>query len=114
MRFYNSYFLTTLHLIPPGSYSFLESRGFLDYTIAIHHTDKRGNTNLHVMKEYIAPFGIGLAYPKFVPYISKFNKVIRRLTEAGLAKRWMKDIILRGKFEELSRKVVSVCVWIRA
>lgn len=59
------------------------------------------------MKEYIAPFGIGLAYPKFVPYISKFNKVIRRLTEAGLAKRWMKDIILRSKLEELSRKVVS-------
>ncbi|XP_064114127.1 ionotropic receptor 21a-like [Macrobrachium nipponense] len=80
-----------------GKYSFLESRGFLDYTIAVYYTDKRGRPSLHAMREYIAPFGIGLAYPKYVPYIEKFNQVIRRLTEAGFAKKWMADIILRSK-----------------
>ncbi|XP_042207484.1 glutamate receptor ionotropic, delta-2-like [Homarus americanus] len=62
-----------------GRYSFLESRGFLDYTIAVDYTDRRGKASLHVMREYIAPFGIGLAYPKYVPYIAKFNTIISRL-----------------------------------
>ncbi|XP_050717496.1 ionotropic receptor 21a-like [Eriocheir sinensis] len=83
-------------------FSFLESRGFLDYTIAVHYTDPKGRASLHVMREYIAPFGIGLAYPKFVPYIPKFNTVIRRLTEAGLAKKWMADIILDSKRAKLN------------
>ncbi|XP_047480561.1 glutamate receptor ionotropic, delta-2-like [Penaeus chinensis] len=84
-------------LAPAGSFSFLESRGFLDYTIAVDYTDGRGRASLHAMKEYIAPFGIGLAYPKYVPFIAKFNRMIRRLTEAGLAEKYMADIILRRK-----------------
>ncbi|XP_071548889.1 ionotropic receptor 21a-like [Panulirus ornatus] len=85
-----------------GEYSFLESRGFLEYTIAVDHTDQRGRASLHVMREYIAPFGIGLAYPKYVPYIPKFNRIIRRLTEAGFAKKWMADIIIRSKQAKIS------------
>nr|XP_045622536.1 uncharacterized protein LOC123773087 [Procambarus clarkii] len=54
------------------------------------------------MKEYVAPFGIGLAYPKYAPYIVKFNQVIIRIKEAGLAKKWLDDIILRRKQAKIS------------
>lgn len=88
-----------------GQFSFLESRGFLDYTIAVHHTDGRGRASLHAMREYIAPFGIGLAYPKFVPHVGRFNRVIRMLTEAGLAKKYLTDIILDSKRAKLNNGV---------
>ncbi|XP_042207601.1 uncharacterized protein LOC121856262 [Homarus americanus] len=56
------------------------------------------------MREYIAPFGIGLAYPKYVPYIAKFNTIIRKLTEAGLAKKWLADIIIKSKQAKITRR----------
>ena len=49
------------------------------------------------MREYIAPFSVGVGFPKYVPYIDKFNQIIQKLTEAGLTNKWMKDVILEGK-----------------
>ena len=43
----------------PGEFSLLESRGFFEYTIAVEHTDARGRPALHIMREYVTPFGIG-------------------------------------------------------
>ncbi|XP_076063507.1 ionotropic receptor 21a-like [Oratosquilla oratoria] len=80
-----------------GDFSFLENIGFLAYTIAVDFTDQYGRSSLHIMKEIVAPFGIGLGFPKYVPYIATFNKVIRRLTEAGVAEKWLQDLILANK-----------------
>ena len=40
-----------------------------------------------------------MGMPKYVPYTEKFNKVIRRLVEAGLPAKWKTDTILRRKAE---------------
>ncbi|KAK8384220.1 hypothetical protein O3P69_009158 [Scylla paramamosain] len=74
-------------------------------TLKVNYTDGKGRPSLHAMREYIAPFGIGLAYPKFVPYVARFNRVIRMLTEAGLAKKWLTDIILDSKRAKLNEGV---------
>ncbi|XP_066973634.1 ionotropic receptor 21a-like isoform X2 [Macrobrachium rosenbergii] len=74
-------------------YAMMENRQYLEYMIATNFTNKYGEETLHVMKECFLPFQIGMAIPKKAPYKPNFDRIIKKIIEAGLVRKWLKDII---------------------
>ena len=68
-----------------------ESRQFIDFNIRKHYTDEFGETGMHVMKECLTPYRVAFGLSKGNPLTRPFGRVIQRLIEAGLVRKWMKD-----------------------
>ncbi|XP_042868038.1 uncharacterized protein LOC122250597 [Penaeus japonicus] len=75
----------------------MENRQFLEYTIATNYTNKYGEETLHVMRECFLPFRIGMAMPKKAPYKPNFDRILTRVVEAGLVRKWFSDILFNSR-----------------
>ncbi|XP_045621118.2 ionotropic receptor 21a [Procambarus clarkii] len=84
-------------LTAQGKYALMENRQFLEYTIATSYTNQHGEETLHVMKECFLPFRIGMAMPKRSPYKPNFDKIVTRVVEAGLVRKWFHDILFMSR-----------------
>ncbi|XP_068218796.1 ionotropic receptor 21a-like isoform X2 [Palaemon carinicauda] len=82
-----------IDLTAQRKYAMMENRQFLEYTIATNFTNQYGEETLHVMEECFLPFQIGMALPKKAPYKPNFDNVITKIVEAGLVRKWLRDII---------------------
>ncbi|XP_042226120.1 glutamate receptor ionotropic, kainate 4-like [Homarus americanus] len=78
-------------------YAMMENRQFLEYMIATNYTNKYGEETLHVMRECFLPFRIGMAMPKKAPYKPNFDKIVTRVVEAGLVRKWFSDILFMSR-----------------
>ncbi|XP_063844835.1 glutamate receptor ionotropic, kainate 2-like isoform X1 [Scylla paramamosain] len=78
-------------------YAMMENRQFLEYTIATNYTNKYGEETLHVMRECFLPFRIGMAMPKKAPYKPNLDRVVDRVVEAGLVRKWFSDILFSSR-----------------
>ncbi|XP_068223519.1 ionotropic receptor 21a-like [Palaemon carinicauda] len=74
-------------------YAFITWRLYMEDRIAIKYTSSRGERQLHVATEDFFPSEIGWAMNPGCPFRHKFNKIIRKLLEAGLITKWLDQII---------------------
>ncbi|XP_066985951.1 glutamate receptor U1-like [Macrobrachium rosenbergii] len=74
-------------------YAFITWRLYMEDRIAIKYTSSTGERQLHVATEDFFPSEIGWAMNPGCPFRQKFNKIIRRLLEAGLITKWLDQII---------------------
>ncbi|KAK4317452.1 hypothetical protein Pmani_011458 [Petrolisthes manimaculis] len=86
-----------IHLTAQRMYAMMENRQFLEYMIATNYTNKYGEETLHVMNECFLPFRIGMALPKKAPYKPNFDKIVSRVVEAGLVRKWFGDILFSSR-----------------
>lgn len=93
-----------------GKYSFMESRTFLEYTVASQYMDSKGRKTMHIMKEYYGYYSVGVAVPKYMPYLASFNRLILNIPEIGLYQKWKRDIIRKAKEIDKENKKEEVCI----
>ncbi|KAK7084145.1 hypothetical protein SK128_027036 [Halocaridina rubra] len=79
-----------------GKGVFIESRKYLEYLIGTKFTEK-GEPNMRIMKECYAPYSIAVALQKHSPLKRNFDKVIARIFESGLVRRWFLDTLRINK-----------------
>ena len=78
----------------------------LRYVISAKYTDELGENQLHIAKECLVSFSIGLAMPKHSPYKQRVNKIIGRLLSGGFTDKWLLE--MNEKVEQEKRQVVNL------
>ncbi|XP_063598905.1 probable glutamate receptor [Penaeus indicus] len=81
-------------------YAFITWRLYMEDRIAIRFTTAAGERQLHVAATDFFPSEIGWATNPGCPFRHVFNRQIRRLLEAGLISKWLKEIINDPKRRE--------------
>lgn len=64
-----------------------------EFFIKERFLDEDGLPRLHVVKECVASYFLAFVVPKGSPFVEEFSFALRKLTEAGLTKKWYKDVV---------------------
>lgn len=76
-----------------GNTAVLKSLSDAKQFVNNRYLDEEGNPRLHIVDECIRSYFLAYITPSGSPYIYYINYVLSKLTEAGLTKKWLKDII---------------------
>ncbi|XP_068217695.1 glutamate receptor ionotropic, kainate glr-3-like [Palaemon carinicauda] len=106
MHFYNEQI--SMGLVLKGGYAFISWKTFFRNLIARDYTNRNGETKVRIARQEFFPGGFGWAFPKDSPYKEKFDRLFQRLREAGLIRKWMRDLILLSASESTDSLTTSV------
>lgn len=84
----------------------------MEYSVARRYTDSKGKKTMHIMREYYSYYNVGVAVPKYMPYLASFNRIIVGIPDSGIYLKWMQDIIRNAKeidAKNRDKKVCAIC-----
>ncbi|KAH0821554.1 hypothetical protein GEV33_001237 [Tenebrio molitor] len=70
-----------------------ETKSYLQFLMKTKYVDNDGSPLLHVVDECLTTFLMGNLMPKGSAFLTVFNNVITKVTEAGLTVKWDNDIV---------------------
>ncbi|XP_063855481.1 uncharacterized protein LOC135097467 isoform X4 [Scylla paramamosain] len=75
------------------NFAFISFSTYLRDAVAMHFVDRNGDTQVHMARDRFFPADTGFALQKGSPLKRLFDRVLRRLLEAGLVDKWLNDLI---------------------
>ncbi|XP_076352809.1 glutamate receptor ionotropic, delta-1-like [Tachypleus tridentatus] len=70
-----------------SDYAFIEARAQMEFEAA-----KMGEDKFSIAKDSFSSVTVGIALQKGCPYKESFDKIIRRIVQAGLMQKWKRDV----------------------
>ncbi|XP_050728411.1 glutamate receptor ionotropic, delta-2-like isoform X2 [Eriocheir sinensis] len=74
-------------------FAFISFSTYLRDAVAMHFIDRNGDTQVYMAQDRFFPADTGFALQKGSPLKRLFDRVLRRLLEAGLVDKWLNDLI---------------------